>query len=96
MTIAGRTEIIIDNNGGKIFTGFKNIGITKYFDWNEISDIKEEKQIFNFPGSGGGSISLEGAKRITLARFLNEPKRYYLYKALQTLKYKGNTEGHYV
>ena len=46
MAIWGKVEITIDNNGGKVFTGLQNIGLTKKFTWEDISTIKENQSTY--------------------------------------------------
>jgi hypothetical protein len=83
MAIWGKVELVLDKNGGKIFTGIGNLGLTKRFDWSEISSIKEVQSIYNYPGSTGGKIQLEGRKRVSFGLGVKESRRYYLYKTIQ-------------
>ena len=92
MTIGGKVEIILDKNGGNIFTGLGIIGINKKFTWDEISVIRENKNQFNYRGSQGASIILEGTSRISFGKGLSETRRYFLYLALKNFysKIKAN------
>ncbi len=92
MTIWGKVELTLDNNGGKIFTGLQNIGITKKFTWDDISTIKENQSAYKFPGSHGMVISLEGKKRISFGNGINESRRYYIYKALKEIILKVKSD----
>lgn len=92
MSIWGKVELTLDEFGGKIFTGLGKIGITKKFTWAEVSSVKENVSYTKYPGSQGTSISLEGKRRISFARGVNESRRYYLYRSLQDIlaKVKSN------
>lgn len=83
MAIWGKVEMTLDNNGGKIFTGLGTIGITKKFEWKDISKIKESRTNFNYRVSRGSKIILEDKKRISFGSGLKENRRYYLFKSLQ-------------
>ena len=85
MAIWGKVELTVDNDGGKIFTGLGKVGITRKFSWNEISSISESSSRAKYPGGSGSSINLEGKKRISFGTGLNESRRYYLFKSLQSL-----------
>lgn len=92
MAIWGKVEITIDNNGGKVFTGLQNIGLTKKFTWEDISTIKENQSTYKFPGSQGMVISLEGKKRISFGNGINESRRYYIYRALKEIILKVKSD----
>lgn len=85
MAIWGKNEIILDRNGGKIFTGISKLGITRKFTWPEISVIKEDSSSVHFPGSKGSKILLEGSRRISFGNQLNDAKRYYLLSGLRSV-----------
>ena len=92
MAIWGKVELILDKNGGKVFTGIGSLGISKRFNWNEISSIKEEISNFNYPGSKGSKIILEGKKWVSFGLGVKDNRRYYLYKSFQKflIDYKSN------
>jgi hypothetical protein len=92
MTIWGKVELTLDKKGGKAFTGLGSVGLTKKFTWDEISTIREKQDNFNYPGSQGGSILLEGKRRISFGMGVKENRRYYLFSALKILlsKVKAN------
>ncbi len=83
MAIWGKVEMTLDKTGGKIFTGLGTIGITKKFEWKDITTIKESQTNLNYPGSRGSKIILDGKKRISFGSGLKENRRYYLFRSLQ-------------
>lgn len=91
MAIWGKVELTLDKLGGQVFTGLGKIGITKKFTWEEVSSVKENVSYTKYPGSQGASIALEGKRRITFARGVNESRRYYLYRALQDIFTKAKS-----
>jgi hypothetical protein len=92
MTIWGKVELTLDKQGGKTFTGLGGIGLTKKFTWDEVSAVREKQSNFNYPGSQGGSILLEGQRRISFGMGVKESRRYYLFRALKDVlsKIKSN------
>ena len=85
MAVWGKVELVLDKNGGRIFTGLGKIGLTKSFVWIDITTIKEIQSSYNYPGSTGGKIALEGKKRVSFGLGVKESRRYYLIKALQQI-----------
>ena len=85
MAIWGKVEITLTEEGGTIFTGLGSKGLRKNFTWDEISAISEQKTNFQFPGSPGSAIFLEGKKRIVFGRGLKSEKQYYLFKAFSEI-----------
>ncbi len=86
MAIWGKVELTLDKVGGKVFTGIGSIGLTKKFSWNEVSTVRENNSVkFNYPGSQGGQIVIEGSKRISFGTGVKESRRYYLLKGLQSV-----------
>lgn len=83
MAIWGKVELTLDKQGGKAFTGLGNIGVTKKFTWDEVSTIREKQSNFNYASSQGGSILLEGKRRISFGFGVKESRRYYLFRALK-------------
>ena len=96
MAIWGKVEIVLDKNGGKTFTGIGKIGISKNFNWDDISSISEKQASLRYPGSSGSSISLEGKQRISIGRGLGDSKRYYLFKAIRTVFLKRKANRNYI
>jgi hypothetical protein len=87
MTVAGKVEITLIHDMGKIFIGVGNIGWTRKFDWREVRIIREEKNLFNYPGSSSGGIILEGKTRIKFGSNLSEKRRYFIISALKKQKW---------
>lgn len=92
MAIWGKVELTLDKQGGRAFTGLGNIGLSKRFTWDEVSTVKEKQSNFNYPGNQGGSILLEGKRRISFGMGVKESRRYYIYRALKSIisKMKAN------
>ncbi|MGL1889096.1 MAG: hypothetical protein OCD76_21465 [Reichenbachiella sp.] len=85
MTIIGEVRLTFNNHGGTVFTGIENIGLTKKFSWDEIARVREKESNLNYPGSQGGSILLEGSRRISFGLGVKESRRYYLFRTLETI-----------
>ncbi|MEQ9466388.1 MAG: hypothetical protein RLN88_03200 [Ekhidna sp.] len=96
MAIWGKVELTLDKHGGKTFTGLGNIGLTKKFTWDEISSVREKQSNFNYPGSQGGSILLEGKRRISFGMGVKESRRYYLFRALKNILSKVKSNKNFV
>lgn len=84
MTVAGKIEISMTKQGGKIFTGVGNIGFTKRFLWSEISHIKET---ISYGKQTNTKITLEGSKKVSFGIFLKESRRYFIIQALKRVHY---------
>lgn len=85
MAIGGKVELTLDKQGGRAFTGLGNVGLSKRFTWHEVSAVKEEQSNFNYRGSQGGSILLEGKRRISFGMGVKDSRRYYIYRALKSI-----------
>jgi len=85
MTVAGKVEITMDKQGGRIFTGVGTVGMTKKFQWNEISQIQEIGNTAFGQRGRNTKISLEGSKRVTFGMFLKESRRFYVMNALKQI-----------
>ncbi|MEQ8713404.1 MAG: hypothetical protein RIC80_10320 [Cyclobacteriaceae bacterium] len=96
MAIWGKVELTLDKQGGKAFTGIGTIGLTKKFTWDEISSIREKQSNFNYPGSQGGSILLEGKRRISFGMGVKGSRRYYLFRALKGIIAKVKSHKNFV
>ena len=83
MAIAGKVEIVFNNEGGKIFTGVGKIGFTKSFIWNDIDAVEESASNIRYPNSSSYKISLVGQKRISFGTGLNDERRYYVMSVLR-------------
>jgi len=90
MSIWGKVELTLDKQGGRVFTGLGSIGLRKRFTWDEVSTVKEKQSNINYPGNQGGSIVLEGKRRISFGMGVKESRRYYIYRALKSILYKMN------
>jgi uncharacterized protein YbaR (Trm112 family) len=95
MTTAGKVEIYLDEEGGKIFTGVWIIGYSSYFKWREVSQIKEDITTRS-RGGATKTILIEGSKRISFGSMLNESRRYYLLKTLQQMLVKKKRKGNFI
>lgn len=85
MAIWGKVELTLDKRGGSVFTGIGSVGISKRFTWVEISTVREKQSTFSYPGSQGGTIQLDGIRRITFGLGVKDNRRYYLYRALRSI-----------
>ena len=84
MTVAGKVEIELDKQGGKVFTGVGSIGFTKKFLWSEVSNIRET---ISFGKQTSSKITLEGSRKLSFGIFLKESRRYYIIQALKNVHY---------
>ena len=84
MTVAGKVEIELDKQGGRVFTGVGSLGFTKKFLWSEVSNIKET---ISFGKQTTGKITLEGSKKMSFGIFLKESRRYFILQALKRVHY---------
>ncbi len=96
MVIWGKVELTLDKLGGKIFTGIGSLGLTKRFTWDEITAVRENDLTHRYPGSQGGEIQLEGKKRISFGKAVNETRRYYLFRSLQTIIGKAKANRNFI
>lgn len=85
MAIAGRTEVQLQGEKGTIFTGVGSLGVRRRFDTAEISRVYEDRARWHGVGSYGGSIVLEGKRRLKFGEGLREERRYFVFKVLQAL-----------
>ena len=85
MAIWGKVELTLDKNGGKVFTGLGTIGVSKQFKWDDVSSITEKQSMYNYPGSYGESLILEGKRRISFGMGVKSSRRYYLYKSMKII-----------
>lgn len=83
MAVFGKSEVTVDNYGGRIFTGIGKVGMTRKFDWTEIQEISEISSKYKYPGASGSVISIQGQKRISFANGINSDRKYYLTQALK-------------
>ena len=91
MFIWGKVELRLDREGGSILTGIGKIGYRQKFKWADVSHV-EENQGFYSRGSQNSTISLLGKKRTSFGIGLRSSRRYYLFKALESIlpKAKAN------
>jgi len=85
MSIWGKVEIRMDRQGGNIFTGIGQLGLSKTFKWKEVSSVKEAPSTVRYPGSNSGKLVLDGLNRISFGIGLNESRRYYLLSGLKSI-----------
>lgn len=88
MTIAGKVELTLTRDGGKVFTGVGSIGLTKKFTWDEVSSITEGVSNVKYPGKQNGNLQLEGQKRISFGSGLKTDRQYYILKAMKVILVK--------
>ncbi len=84
MFLFGKTELTLDNDEGKIFTGVGKLGRTKRFKWSDIDKIHETTSNVRVNNSRNlTKISIKGSKKTTFGMWLNERKQYYLLMSLK-------------
>jgi hypothetical protein len=94
MTINGKVELTLSNEGGKVFTGFGKIGIKSEFKWKEIASISEgPNTMARYPGKQGGTIVMDGKKRISFGSGLNQARLYYVLKSLKKMHFQFKKNG---
>ena len=84
LAIWGKVEIRLDNQGGEIFTGIGNVGLTKTFLWREISSLKEERR-----GKKGVGLVFGGMKKVSFGFGLPAARRKYMFQAIRSIMYKN-------
>jgi hypothetical protein len=87
MSIAGKIELTLNKNGGKVFTGVWKIGFTKGFSWDDISTVREDRS-YSQKGGTTFTICLEGKKRVSFGYGLSSERRYYLMKVIDQILMK--------
>ncbi|MCA8985306.1 MAG: hypothetical protein R3C12_14660 [Planctomycetaceae bacterium] len=85
MTVFGRIEIIVADSVGRLFTGVGPLGWIRRFDWAEVTRIEEDGLGYEYSGSSGRVISLEGKSRLKFGSMLSEQRRYFLLQGLRVL-----------
>lgn len=90
MAIWGKVEIRLDNQGGEIFTGIGNVGLTKTFLWREISSLKEERR-----GKKGIGLVFGGMKKVSFGFGLPAARRKYMFQAIRSIMYKNRWKKYY-
>lgn len=85
MAIFGKVVLTLDRQGGKIFTGIGNIGITQRFIWSEVSNISQQTNYSRSLRNADSVIAIEGKKRITFGSGLSDDRRYYILHALKKI-----------
>ena len=89
MTVCGRIEVSTSDNEGRVFAGIGPFGWTRRFDWDQITEIKEEVPGYHYTGIRGQVISLVGNTRIKFGSMLSDQRRYYLLQGLRALQQQG-------
>lgn len=83
MKIAGKVELTLNKQGGSVFTGLGDVGVTRDFNWDEISAVSEKETFFGREGKRAFVIIFEGKKRVAFGLGLDASKRYYLLRSIQ-------------
>jgi hypothetical protein len=79
--IAGRVEIAIDQEQGRVFTGIGGLGFTRRFSIRSVKDVRlNEKQWTDSDGDRGNksSIVIDAEKTITFASGLPRERRRFV------------------
>lgn len=87
LSVAGKTEVSVDRERGRVFTGVGAIGWSRTFDWDAIDRVREDQIHYSMRGPmvPGLAISLEGRRRIRFGMMLSVDRGYFV---AQTLKAK--------
>lgn len=81
LSLFGKVEVVINQNQGKVFTGFGNIGFSRSFRISDIKDIREDH--VSTPRKIYPAILIWAKRKILFGSGLSEESRNYL---LGTLK----------
>ncbi|MBL8669886.1 MAG: hypothetical protein JNK11_04480 [Alphaproteobacteria bacterium] len=86
MTIAGRIDLSVNDNDGKIFTGVWVFGWTRKFKWSDVERIEQTESSIEYSGGSGYVISLVGKTKKSFGGFLNEERRHFILNGLRILR----------
>lgn len=84
MAIAGKTEVTLSKYDGSVFTGIGKMGITKKFDWQEVTGISM-KSTRGRNGRAVKTICVTAQKDIKFGSALKKERKYYLYLAIKSV-----------
>ena len=88
MAIWGKIELTLDDRGGRIFTGIRDIGFVKKFKWSDVKTVKELRAAVGEYGASQPKIVLEGKRQISFGAGLTDDRRYYLIRAIKKIMSK--------
>ncbi len=84
MSVLGRVVLTVNRENGSIFTGVGKIGLTKRFEWKDVTCVYEEAKRGS-KGSVSKSIVLEGKERISFGSMLSDNRRYFMLQVLKKM-----------
>ena len=91
LLVFGKTELTLDREGGRIFTGIGILGKSKYFSWNDVSRIRENR-VTNSSRKSQAQIMIEAKQPIKFGLGLSSERHHYLFHALKKIQSQYKTE----
>ncbi len=85
MTIWGITVVKVERGYARLFTGLGSLGLTKRFDWHDVTAIKEERWSSSDNGNQRTRLIIKADKDIRFGSMLNDERRTYMLNALRKL-----------
>lgn len=85
MLIWGITVVKVERGYGRLFTGIGSLGITRRFDWHEVTAVQEETYSAGNDGGLRTRLVLKADRDIRFGRLLSEERRCYVLNALRKL-----------
>ena len=88
MTVAGRVEVTIRQGRGEVFIGLGKYGWTRYFDWGEVDEIREELPEPRFYPHNicSDAIIIEAKRKLSFGGLLEKERLHYLLNTLIYLR----------
>lgn len=77
--VFGKIEITLNKDGGEVFTGYKTIGITERFQWQQIRRLELVRKPYQYP-KRGGYVLLAGRKNIAFGGSLTEQQMDFMFE----------------
>jgi hypothetical protein len=84
---AGKIELTLSGEGGKIFTGIWKFGRTRKFLWKDIGAVREIPYESRWSKGNAVAVAVEGKTRIAFGTILSDSRKYYLYRSLKYIHY---------
>jgi hypothetical protein len=79
LLVFGKIEITLNKDGGEVFTGYKTIGITERFQWQQIRRLELVHKTYQYP-KRGGHVLLAGRKNIAFGGLLTEQQMDFMFQ----------------
>jgi hypothetical protein len=96
----GRVIVTVSGHRGEVFTGLGPVGLTKHFNWLDVTEVREatyrdyESEVgkdglrtYKVIAQGGiqKKIILEGKRRISFGGWLNNRRRTFILRVIQKM-----------